>query len=165
MAKEKRYISEPTAEDEALLDDIMEDSADEVRIRGRKFRVRWLKRGTLRKISHIMAAEAVGEGNGDDKVSCKAAAAVTLNGYWKIKLWWWARWRWFYYVRQYGDGELLDLMAVAKKKVPQQAYLTVSILLTALRDTAMTMTMKEASLILHGQDTGKAGNSAASTNG
>lgn len=39
-----------------------------------------------------------------------------LNGYWKIKFLYPFLWRWFFYIKQYGDHELMKVIAVGKKK-------------------------------------------------
>ena len=66
-------------------------------------------------------------------------------------MWWWALWRWYFYVRQYSEAELLPLIELSKKKVPLETYLTATIYLTAMKDTVMQMTRKEAETILRGR--------------
>lgn len=45
----KNDITLPTPEDERLLNDVLEDSVDYVEVRGKKYGISWLKRGTIRK--------------------------------------------------------------------------------------------------------------------
>ena len=97
----KNDITLPTPEDERLLNDVLEDSVDYVEVRGKKYGISWLKRGTIRKFTSTMQKS----GN-DDKISCQCAAAIILNGYWKIKFFYPFLWRWFFYIKQYGDHEL-----------------------------------------------------------
>lgn len=142
MATIRKQVTE---EQEGKLNDIVKNSVDEVTVRGRKYKVRWLHNGTIRKLTDIMLAE------GDEsKVSCKCAAAIALNGCFRIKLLWWAVWRWFYYVREYYDAELFELIETAKKKVPAEQYYMNTILLIGMRDTMMNMTRKETKAILQG---------------
>lgn len=155
-----KSISQPTAEDELLYNDIVENIPTTIELRGAKKKIHWLRRGTIRKFTKIMMKE----GN-DDKVSCQAAAAILLNGYWSIKFLWWALWRWFYYIKQYGDEELAPIIAVAKKKIPVRQYFAATILLTAMKDTMMQMTKAEANSILQEQPGGTTGKSAKNTNG
>lgn len=150
MADKK--ITLPTPEDEKMLDDVMEDSVDYVEVRGKKFGISWLKRGTIRKFTNIMQKS----GN-DDKISCQCAATILLNGYWKIKFLYWIVWRWFFYVKQYGDHELIPIIATAKKKIRVKDYYTATIFLTAMKDTMMSMNKEEASNILREPPTGKHG--------
>mgnify|MGYP000113932552 FL=1 len=48
-------------------------------------------------------------------MNSKCAAAIVLNGYWKILFFYWFLWRWFFYVMQYSDEELLPLIETGKK--------------------------------------------------
>ena len=108
--KKKKAVNPPTEKEEALLDSIVENSKDTVEIRG-KWHVEWMRNGTKRKVTHIMLTEKE-----DDKVNSKCAAAIVLNGYWKILFFYWFLWRWFFYVMQYSDEELLPLIETGKKK-------------------------------------------------
>ena len=108
-------ISIPTPEDEEQLNDIMENKPTLVELRGKKISIGWLKRGTIRKFTEIMSKK-----DNDDKVSCQAVAAIVLNGYWAIKFRWWFLWRWYFYIKQYGDDELGPIIAMAKKKIPDR---------------------------------------------
>lgn len=153
-------ITPPTAEDELLYNDIVENSPTTIELRGSQKKIHWLCRGTVRKLTKIMLKE----GN-DDKVSCQAVAAILLNGYWSIKFFWWILWRWYFYIKQYGDEELAPIIAVAKKKIPARQYFAATILLTAMKDAMMQMTKAEANNILQEPPTDKTGKSAKNTNG
>lgn len=132
----------PTIGQQKELDDVLESSFDEVSIVGcnNTYKVGWLKRGTIRKISHIMSSD---DSVNDDKISCKIAACIILNEYWKIKFFYWILWRWLYYIKQYGDDQLKPLIETGKKKVPQIAYYETTISMIGMKDTIMTMTKKE----------------------
>jgi hypothetical protein len=93
------------------------------------------------------------DGNDDIKQSCHVCSLNGVNGYWAIKIRYWFLWRWFYYVKQYGEEELTDLLALGKKKVPLDEYFTNTILLTALKDTSMMMKKTEVATILQEQNT------------
>lgn len=139
MARPKRQVNE---EEQKNLDAVVENTPTEVMLRNRKVKIYWLRRETMRRMSHIMLSD------GDEsKVSCKCAAMILLNGYWKIKMFYWLLWRWMYYVRQYYDKELEPIISEGKKKVPLEGYLTATILLTGMKDTMMTMTRKEVERI------------------
>lgn len=139
MARPKRQVNE---EEQKVLDSVVENTPTEVELRGKKIKIYWLRRETMRKMSHIMLSD------GDEsKISCKCAALILLNSYWKIKLFHWALWRWMYYVNQYYDKELEPIINEGKKKVPLEGYLTTTILLTGMKDTMMTMTRKEVERI------------------
>ena len=104
MTKENN-ITLPKSEDEKLLNDVMEDSVDYVEVRGKKYGISWLKRGTIRKFTSTMQKS----GN-DDKISCQCAAAIILNGYWKIKFLYPFFFLFFFYIKQYGDHELMKVL-------------------------------------------------------
>jgi hypothetical protein len=78
---------------------------------------------------------------------------MVLNSFWAIKLWYWLKWRWFYYVKQYNENELTELLNLGKKKVPLDEYYTNTILLTALKDTSMMMKKTEVATTLQGLNT------------
>lgn len=142
----------PSLEDEKLLNDVMEDSVDEVSIKGtnKKYKIGWLKKGTMRKITSVALEE-----NKDDMLSAKTSALIVLNNYWKIKFFYPILWRWFFYVKEYTDEQLSEILSVGKKKVPYIAFLTNTILVTGMKDTIMTMTKKEAERIRQGLHTEK----------
>lgn len=138
-------IEEPTEEQEKELNDIIENGTSEVRIPGtkRKFKVRWLKAETTRKITSILHNDT-----DDRKISCKVAAAIVLNDFWKMRALYWVAWRWFYYVRQYTEAQLLPVVMEGKKKVPQAAYYSLIMLAIGMRDTIMTMKKEEVQRFL-----------------
>lgn len=142
-----KYIDQPGVDDEKELNSVINNDASVVCIPGtrKKYRIKWLKHATTRKITSILHSTREGD---DDKISCKAAAAIVLNDYWKIVFLYWILWRWFYYVRQYGDAHLLPLILEGKKKVPQEEFLTSTMLVIGMRDTIMTMTKKEVERFL-----------------
>lgn len=147
-----KNIEMPAIEDEKVLDSVMNDASEEVYIAGtkKKYRIGWLKKGTMRKIT----SETLGDTK-DDTLSAKTAALIILNNYWKIKFFYPILWRWFFYVKEYTDEQLAEIIAVGKKKVPFMAFLTNTILVTGMRDTIMTMTKEEAERIRQGLHTEK----------
>ena len=146
MAKKK--LEQPSLDSERLLDEILGDSVELVSMRGRKksYPVRWMKPGTMRKLTHIMLAK-----DNDAKVSCMSAALIILNDFWKIKFLYPILWRWFFYIKQYTDDELFPIIAAGKKKVPLQTYLMNITLLTEMKDTIMIMKKEEAITSLQGR--------------
>lgn len=148
----KKNITQPTKEDEKLLNDAMENSIDVVAIKGtnKKYKIDWLKKGTMRKISAVAL-----EDKDDDTLSCKTAVLMVLNNYWKIKLFYWLMWRWWFYVKEYTDDQLSEILAMSKKKVPYTPFLINTILVTGMRDTIMRMTKEEAERFHQGLATAK----------
>lgn len=145
MAKAKR---QPTEEEQQNLDEVLEDSVSEVELRGRKMKIGWMRKGTLRKISHIMLSD-----DDEMRVTTKCAAAMVLNGYWRIKLLWWLLWRKWYYLNQYSDKELSKIIDEGKKKVQVLSYYVNIISLTEMKDTILAMTREEVERYRQGQAT------------
>lgn len=138
--------NQPGIESESLLNDVMNDGKSPVSIGKKTYRIGWLKRGTIRKITDVILKK----GN-DDKSSCQVAAAIVLNDYWKIRFFWPILWRWMYYIRQWGDEQLQPIVEEGKKKIPAQQYYLITILTTAMKDTMMTMTKAEVERFLQEQ--------------
>lgn len=159
--KNEKPIMEATSEDGKALLSVTENKADEVRVRGRKFKVRWMHPATCDWVTSLMERE----GN-DNKVLSQCAALIVLNGFWKSHLLYWLLWRWYYYVRQYNAQELTPLFETAQKKTAQVeavAYLNATILLTVLSTTKKQMTKAEAERTLQELRSGRDGKSQAST--
>lgn len=153
MATKK--LEQPTLNSERLLDEILGDSVELVSMRGHKktYPVRWMKPGTMRKLTHIMLAK-----DNDPKVSCMSAALIILNDFWKIKFFYPILWRWFFYIRQYTDDELFPIIAAGKKKVPAKNFFMNITLLTEMKDTIMIMKKEEAITSLHEPSMAQDGN-------
>lgn len=135
-------IEEPGAKLQQLLNEIYEAKPEEVQFCGKTVKVGWIKNGTQRKFSDIMATE-----KDPHKTNCKLAAVILLNNVWKIRFCYWLLWRWYFYVKDIDVAEVLRLLDVAKKKVPQGAYLLATMYSTEMTDLMMTMTKKEVRLI------------------
>ena len=99
----------------------------------------------------------------DCKLACKAAAIITLNGYWSIKFKYWLRWRWFYYIRQYDNIQLDAILDIGKKKVPLMQYYRTIMSLTEAKDSLMRMRAKEVEATL--QELSMAQRSQTESNG
>lgn len=141
-------IKQPNIDEQKVLDGVIEDIPEYASIRGHKYKVKCLKGGTRRRITEVVLKD----GN-DDMQSCMCSALIILNGYWAIKMKYWFLWRWFYYVKQYGEEELTEILALGKKKVPLDEYFANTILLTGLKDTSMMMKKTEVATILAAQNT------------
>lgn len=138
-----KTINQPTTAEQKTLDDVLENSIDYITIRGKKFGIKWLHRGTIRKLTHVLHSC-----KSEDEVTAKCASLIILNNWWKIRLFHWIYWRMLW--KKYTDTELTDVVVIGKKKVELQKleYLNATMFLTGMRDTIMTMTRKEAERIL-----------------
>ena len=162
MKDDEEVLEQPSIESQSLYSSLINNDADEVGIlrTKKKYKIRWLKNGQLEKLSRLLlhkksiddqtttgsdVMDAILE---DNKLACKAAAIYILDGYWKIKFRYWYIWRWFYYVRQYDNIQLHQILEVGKKKVPlNQFFLTITSL-TGAKDTLMRMRAKEVEATL-----------------
>lgn len=163
-----------------MLKDVTSANASVVEVRGKAWKVEWIKNGTLDHVSRVMLGITAGKAAGTDadggdidgnlvgkaedfnaayekdpvrvgaeenKVACKCAALLRLNGYWSIKFLYWLVWRWFYYIKQYTNDELYPYLEECKKKVPVMSYLMCTTLLTAMMDTKKQMNRAEVNRI------------------
>lgn len=144
MAKSK-ILQDPSAEAQKEQRDIVRNEKTAIEVRGTTFRIGGIYNDTLDWITDILTYE-----KDDKRITAKCAAAAWLNGYFRLRLFWWAVWRWFYYVKQYTDSELQPIIAECKKKADSEQfmYLLNIMSLTDLKTTSMTRTMKEAQPIL-----------------
>lgn len=158
-------VEQPSLDVQQLYLSLISNDAEEVEIlrTKKKYKIRWLKNGQLEKLTRLLlhkktideqkttgsdVMDAILE---DTKLACKAAAIIILDGYWKLKFRYWFMWRWFYYIKQYDNIQLIKILEVGKKKVPlKQFYWTITSL-TEAKDTLMRMRTEEVEAILQGQ--------------
>ena len=154
-------IKQPTEEQQREYISARDNDATVVRIEGtnKKYKIRWLKNGQMVKLSRLLLhksdtddqdpkdgdkSDILREVLSDNKLACKAAAIFILNSWVKLKLCYWFLWRWFYYVKEYSDAQLHELLNEGKKKVPWVQFLCTTMCLTEAKGTLMNMTMREA---------------------
>ena len=154
-------IKQPTEEQQREYISARDNDATVVRIEGtnKKYKIRWLRNGQMVKLSRLLLYKADtddqdpkdGDKNdilrevlSDNKLACKAAAIFILNSWVKLKVCYWFLWRWFYYVKEYSDAQLHELLNEGKKKVPWVQFLGTTMCLTEAKGTLMNMTMREA---------------------
>ena len=123
---------------------LAENTPEEVTIpyTNKKIKIGWMHHKTIRKITDVLNEKAK-SAKDEDIVLCKAAALIVLNGYWKIKLFYPVLWRWYAYVKEYQDYQLLPIIEMAKKKAPQIPYFLGMTYLTGLKDSLATMSREE----------------------
>lgn len=101
----------------------------------------------------------------DNQLACRAAAIIVLDGFWKLKFFYWILWRWFYYIRQYDNIQLQPILDVGKKKVPLFQFYKTTISLTEARDTLMQMRTEEVEAILLAQSMEQPSQTGNNSNG
>ena len=162
--EEEEKIEQPSVDAQQIYLSLISNDAEEVGIlrTKKKYKIRWLKNGQLEKLSRLLlhkktidettttgsdVMDAILE---DNKLACKAAAIIILDGYWKIKFRYWWLWRWFYYIRQYDNIQLHEILEVGKKKVPLNQFYATIMSLTEAKDSLMRMRAKEVETTLRG---------------
>lgn len=160
MARKIKAPTQPTLDDERALESIVDDDKEYITIRGKRLGFRGLNGWGLHKISKIM----VKDGEDELSVGCKCLAAARLNGYFKIKFFWWLLWRFYFYIKQYRDIEIAEAVAMIKKKAVSAlaVYSLNTTLLIETRETVMRMNRAEAKAILQELSTASHGKSAKS---
>ena len=74
----------------------------------------------------------------------KVTAAALLDGYFKIKLFWWIKWRIIHKFWKLNGEDYLRIISEVKKKGHQQEYYLAMALAMTMSDTCTLMTTKEA---------------------
>ena len=158
-------VRQPSVESQREYASLRDNDATVVPILGtkKKYKIRWLKKGQIEKLSRLLIrkGDTDNEDGGNDspldairddaKLTCKAAAIYILDGYWKLKFRYWYLWRWFYYIRQYDDIQLQEILMTGQKKTPVEPFLIATMLLTGAKASLMNMRTEEAARILHAQ--------------
>ena len=145
MAEEKK-IEQPSVDLQEMLDSVIGDTPTEVVFRGKKHSVGWLRKGTMRRCTHIKIKE-----KNEWKRNVKICVCILLNNIWKIRAFYWLYWRWLYYVRDVDVVEILSVLDKSKKKIPSNAFSLTTILAIGMTDLAMTMTKREVKATRAGQ--------------
>lgn len=157
MEKEPK-VEQPSLQAQRRYASIRDNDATIVSILGtkKKYKIRWLKNGQIERLSRLLIRKgetdnedgskdsALDAIQSDTKLACKSAAIMILDGYWKLKFRYWYLWRWFYYIRQYDNVQLQELLEEGKKKVPLTQFLLTIMCLTGVKATLMNMTTEEA---------------------
>ena len=162
--EEEEKVEQPSLDAQQIYLSLISNDAEEVGIlrTKKKYKIRWLKNGQLEKLSRLLlhkktidektttGSDVMDAILADNRLACKAAAIIILDGYWKIKFRYWWLWRWFYYVRQYDNIQLHDILEVGKKKIPLNQFFATIMSLTEAKDSLMRMRAKEVEATLHG---------------
>lgn len=177
-AKEEK-VEQPSIDAQQLYLSLISNDAEEVEIlrTKKKYKIRWLKNGQLEKLTRLLlhkkdtdskkttGSDVLDEILEDTKLACKAAAIIILDGYWKLKFRYWLLWRWFYYVKQYDNIQLIKILEAGKKKVPLNQFYGTIMSLTEAKDTLMRMRAKEVEATLQGLHTEALSRTESSDNG
>lgn len=145
-------IKQPALQLQEALDDVLSQTPSIYTFRGKEHKMHWLSNMTLRKISHISLKE-----KNEHKRNMKLCAILRVNNVfaWLRYLVYAFKWRYYYYVLDLNDVEALRVVDAAKKKLPTLASTLITILSTAMTDTTMGMTKKEAASATQAEQAGE----------
>lgn len=139
-----KKIEQPDIDLQKIVSSLMEQEPETVTVAGKKHRITWLKNRTVRKFSHVMLKE-----ENPWKRNVKVCACVLLNAknglltWFLLHFWYWAYWRWLYYVRDIDQVEVMGVLDASKKKVQSEPLAVAIILSTGMMDTMMMMARHE----------------------
>lgn len=147
---------EPTTEDQLELLSIDVDLEDKIAIPRTKdiFNIKWIKPYTQERLSFLELNDGLEVASDNTptnirkraKFLSKAASYVILNGV-KIALFHWIYWRYLYYIKGYSADQLLPIIELGKKKVPQLESYLGSVLVSQMKNTNPALTQEEAEYI------------------
>lgn len=135
---EEQKIEQPQIQLQMLLDSVLSEQPTEFDFRGKRHKIGWLKKGAVRKFTHIALTDT-----NEQRRNVKICVVLLLNNFWKIKFLYWLYWRWLYYICDLDEVEILRVVDACKKKIPSTASSLLTILSTGMTDVMMTMTRKE----------------------
>ena len=179
MAKKEPKVEQPTEELQKEYKSLVDNDPTIVHILGtkKKYKLRWLRNGQLEKLGRLIIhkksvdnedlkpMDVLEEMILDSRLACQTSAIYLLDGFFKIKFFYWFLWRWFYYIKQYTTIQLSEILEEGKKKIPLAQFFIITMSLTEARDTLMMMTMREAERILREQNSGVNSQTANNSNG
>lgn len=132
---------QPSVDYQKLLLDLMEAGPEEVQFRGKKRKIKWLHKHTQLKFSHIVLKE-------EDlrKRNVKLCACVLSNDVfaWFFPFVYAIRWRWYRYVLDLDDTDVLRVLYAAKKKIQYYQSEFITIFSTEMKNEMMQMAMTKS---------------------
>ena len=155
--------------------DLLANQSEEVELsNGKKVRIGWLLgvtqdkidklivdyecyKKSLKKVTVVDSKEEVtyeetdiARGNKKTRqFYTKAVAAILINNYIGLKLYWWLKWRLLYYFSKWNGQDFINVIAIAKKKAMEGEYRLAMVFLMDMTTTWTTMTKTEAEEYRH----------------
>lgn len=140
MANKKGKVEQPSKDLKEMLSDLMTQEPEVIEVRGKKYRIGWLKKYTMLKMSRIVLKE-----KNPWKQSVKACTCVLLNKKgglrtrFNLKFRYPLLWRWLYYVKDIDQVEVMQILEASKKKVQSTPLALATILVTEMTETMLMM--------------------------
>ena len=149
---------EATLQDKEALTELMSNKASVVTLHdGKTVKVGFIKGITQDVIDDLIVKyesfkKSLGDSDKDinkgnkytRQFYAKCAAAILLNNYWGLKLFWWLKWRLIYNFSGWSGQDYLLIITEAKKKAQEQEYSLGMVFLMDMTTTWTVMTKKEA---------------------
>ena len=153
-----------TTEVQKEMTDIINDVKTNIVLsNGKTVKIGWLRPDTQDKLNDIMtnyevfkknissknlqniSPEELNRGNrATRRVYAQSVAAILLNNYWGLRLFWRIKWRWLYYFSDWNANDYIEIIVESKKKAQDQEYFLAMALLMDMMTMTTTMTKKEA---------------------
>lgn len=179
MAKKEPKVEQPTESMQREYKSLVDNDPTIVHVLGTKktYKLRWLRNGQIEKLGRLVIHKHSVDNDDkkpiqileelilDSRMACKVSAIYLLDGFLKLKFFYWFLWRWFYFVKEYTTIQLSEILEEGKKKIPLAQFFIITMSLTEARDTLMMMTMREAERILREQDSARSSQTASNSSG
>lgn len=162
--EEKFTPKQATLEVQEMMQEMLGEKETELVLSsGRKVKIGWILSDTQDKLDDLIVEhDKIVKAVESDKISItkansetrkhysKAAAAILINNYFGLKLFWWAKWRIIHHLWKMSGKDFESIMAVAKKKAAEQPYLMGMAYLMSMADIWTMMTKQEAEAFRQG---------------
>lgn len=148
---------QPGVKGRQTLQEIMDDTKTEVAIKGtkRKVRIGWIRPYTIERLTALWVERDLRqtpESTGDTlKSMCiepyfsiREASLFTLNNAFLIKFFHPLHWRWWAFVREYTEEQVMEIIQEGKKKIPLMSHWMNMAYSVDMRNDWIKMTEKEA---------------------
>ncbi len=153
-----------TTEVQKELTDIINDNPTKIVLdNGKTIQLGWLRPDTQDKLNDLVTnyevfkksitpqdgekadPKALNKGNrATRRFYAQSVAAMLLNNYWGLRLFWWIKWRWLYYFSDWNAKDYLKVITESKKKAQEPEYFLAMALLMDMTTMTTIMTKKEA---------------------
>lgn len=146
-------------EAQKTLMDVINDKKNTITLSsGKHIRIGWIRPDTQDKIDSLFVEyekmkksinkddpNEIMKGNTETRrFYAKTVAAILINNFIGLKLFWWIKWRIIYHFWELNGTDYQNIILEAKKKATEQQYFLAMALLMTMTDTWTMMTKKEA---------------------
>ena len=140
----KEKIEQPKLDVQEVVSNLMEQEPETVVVCGKKHRIGWLKKRTVRKFSHIMVKD-----KDPWRRNVKVCACILLNNkhglvtWFLLWAWCWGYWLCLFFVREIAQVGVMGVLDPSKKKIQSEPLAMATILAIGMMDLMMNMAKHE----------------------